>query len=106
MNVANELRNGFTNELCIDKWRKVILNGKVSNDEAEYMDAAYTPDTGYIYDDDVEVVFKIEIKKVKREVVFNGMICSSLLYEHSLLQQPSIFEVLQRGERMCVRRVV
>ena len=106
MNVVNELGNGFTNELCIDKWRELNPKGKVSIDEAEYMDAAYTPDTGYIYDDDVEVAFKIEIKKVKRKVVFNGMICSSVLYEHSPLQQPSIFEALQHGERVCVGKVV
>ena len=57
MNVAKELGNGFTNVQCSRKYTYLIKQGKVSIDEAEYMDAAYTPDTGYIYDDDVEVAF-------------------------------------------------
>jgi hypothetical protein len=66
VNVAKELGNGFTNVQCRDKWRKLLLKGKVSIDEAEYMDAAYTPDPGYVYDDDVEVAFKNKIKILPR----------------------------------------
>jgi hypothetical protein len=45
----------------------LIKQGKVSIDEAEYMDANYTPDTGYNYDDDVEVAFKNKIKMLPRK---------------------------------------
>ncbi len=67
MNVAKELGNGFTNVQCRNKFTYLIKQGKVSIDEAEYMDAANTPDTGYIYDDDVEVAFKNQFKKVIRK---------------------------------------
>ena len=67
VNVAKELGNGFTNVQCKTKWRNLLLKGKVSIDEAEYMDAAYTPDPGYIYDDDVEVAFKNKIKRLQRK---------------------------------------
>ena len=63
MNVAKELGNGFTN---VKKWANLLLKGKVSIDEAEYMDAANTPDPGYVYDDDVEVAFKNKIKILPR----------------------------------------
>jgi len=66
VNVAKELGNGFTNVQCKSKWRKLLLKGKVSIDEAEYMDANYTPDTGYNYDDDIEVAFKNKIKRLPR----------------------------------------
>ncbi len=66
MNVAKELGNGFTNVQCSHKWGKLLLKGKVSIDEAEYMDAANTPDPGYVYDDDVEVAFKNKIKILTR----------------------------------------
>jgi len=64
MNVAKELGNGFTNVQCRHKYANLIKQGKVSIDEAEYMDAAYTPDKGYNYDDDVEVAFKNKIKRL------------------------------------------
>ncbi len=67
MNVAKELGNGFTNVQCRHKYAYLIKQGKVNIDEAEYMDAAYTPDTGYNYDDDVEVAFKNKIKKLPRK---------------------------------------
>ena len=38
-----------------------------SINEADYMDAAYTPDPGYVYDDDVEVAFKNKIKRLPRK---------------------------------------
>jgi hypothetical protein len=66
VNVSKELGNGFTNVQCKDKCRNLKSKGKVSIDEAEYMDAAYTPDTGYNYDDDVEVAFKNKIKILPR----------------------------------------
>jgi len=66
VNVAKELGNGFTNVQCSRKYTYLIKQGKVSIDEAEYMDAAYTPDTGYNYDDDVEVAFKNKIKILPR----------------------------------------
>ena len=66
MNVAKELGNGFTNVQCSRKYSYLIKQGKVSIDEAEYMDAAYTPDPGYVYDDDVEVAFKNKIKILPR----------------------------------------
>jgi len=66
VNVAKDLGNGFTNVQCRKKWENLLLKGKVSIDEAEYMDAAYTPDTGYNYDDDVEVAFKNKIKILPR----------------------------------------
>ena len=64
MNVAKELGNGFTNVQCRKKWANLLLKGKVSIDEAEYMDTNYTPDTGYNYDDDVEVAFNNRSKKI------------------------------------------
>ena len=64
MNVAKELGNGFTNVQCGNKYAYLIKQGKVSIDEAEYMDANYTPDTGYNYDDDVEVAFNNRSKKI------------------------------------------
>ena len=67
MNVAKELGNGLTNVQCNSKWRNLLLKGKVSIDEAEYMDAANTPDPGYVYDDDVEVAFKNKIKRIPRK---------------------------------------
>jgi len=67
VNVAKELGNGFTNVQCKNKYAILIKQGKVSIDEAEYMDTANTPDTGYVYDDDVEVAFKNKIKKVTRK---------------------------------------
>ena len=67
MNVAKELGNGFTNEQCRKKYANLIKQGNVSIDEAEYMDAANTPDPGYIYDDDVEVAFKNKIKRLPRK---------------------------------------
>ena len=67
MNVAKELGNGFTNVQCIGKYANLIKQGKVSIDEAEYMDAANTPDPGYVYDDDVEVAFKNKIKMLPRK---------------------------------------
>jgi hypothetical protein len=66
VNVAKELGNGFTNVQCRKKWENLLLKGKVSIDEAEYMDAANTPDPGYVYDDDVEVAFKNKIKILPR----------------------------------------
>ena len=66
MNVAKELGNGLTNVQCSRKYTYLIKQGKVSIDEAEYMDAANTPDTGYNYDDDVEVAFKNKIKMLPR----------------------------------------
>jgi hypothetical protein len=67
VNVADELGNGLTNLQCRGKWSYIKSLGKVSIDEAEYMDTAYTPDPGYIYDDDVEVAFKNKMKKVTRK---------------------------------------
>jgi hypothetical protein len=67
VNVADELGNGLTNKQCKDKWIYLKSKGKVSIDEAEYMDAAHTPDPGYIYDDDVEVAFKNKMKILSRK---------------------------------------
>jgi hypothetical protein len=56
----------------------LIKQGKISIDEAEYMDAAYTPDTGYVYDDDVEVAFNNRPKKIvtrKSTVWSPEMVC-------------------------------
>ena len=64
MNVAKALGNGFTNVQCRNKYANLIKQGKVSIDEAEYMDAANTPDTGYNYDGDVEVAFNNRSKKI------------------------------------------
>ena len=67
MNVAKELGNGLTRVQCRNKYAYLIKQGKVSIDEAEYMDTAYTPDPGYVYDDDVEVAFKNKIKMLPRK---------------------------------------
>ena len=55
--------NGLTNRQCEDKWRKLNAKGKVSIDEAEIMDAAFTPDPSYVYDDDVVKAFNNRPKK-------------------------------------------
>ena len=60
MNVAKELGNGFTRVQCRGKYANLIKQGKV-------MDAFYTPDPGYVYDDDVEVAFKNKIKRLQRK---------------------------------------
>ena len=64
MNVASEMGNGLTNKQCINKYENLIKQGKVSIDEAEYMDAAYTPDPSYVYDDDVVKAFNNRPKKM------------------------------------------
>ena len=43
------------------------MQGKFSIHEADYMDAANTPDPGYVYDDDIKVAFNNQIKKLTRK---------------------------------------
>ena len=64
MNVASEMGNGLTNRQCMNKYFRLIKLGKVSIDEAEYMDAANTPDPSYVYDDDVVKAFINRPKKM------------------------------------------
>ncbi len=63
MNVASEMGNGLTNVQCINKYFKLIKQGKVSIDKAKIVDAANTPDPSYVYDDDVVKAFNNRQKK-------------------------------------------
>ena len=76
MNVASELGNGLTNVQCINKWRKLNAKGKVSIDEAEYMDAANTPDPSYVYDDDVVKAFN---NRPKKKVIRKSSVWSTIM---------------------------
>ena len=53
--------------MIIWKHDYLIMQGKFSIHEADYMDAANTPDPGYVYDDDIKVAFNNQIKKVTRK---------------------------------------
>jgi len=63
MNVATELGHGMTNLQCSGRWRNLILQGKVINDEAVNMTSWYTPNISYDYTDDVEKAFNYQYKK-------------------------------------------
>ena len=76
MNVASEMGNGLSNKQCVDKWRHLNAKGKVSIDEAEYMDAAYTPDPSYVYDDDVVKAFS---NRQKKKVTRKSRVWSTLM---------------------------
>jgi hypothetical protein len=55
------------NVQCRSRYNHLIRQGKVSIDEAEYLAAANTSDPGYVYDDEIEVAFKNQIKILSRK---------------------------------------
>ena len=85
------LGNGLTNVQCRSRYNHLIKQGKVSIDEAEYMAAANTSDPGYVYDDEIEVAFKNQIKILPRKsrvwspemVCFVYHCCMSILHSSS-----------------------
>ena len=68
--------NGLTNEQCRRKYDYLIELGKVSIDEAEYMDAANTPDPSYVYDDDVVKAFN---NRPKKKVIRKSSVWSTIM---------------------------
>ena len=76
MNVASEMGNGLTNKQCRIKYDYLIKLGKVSIDKAEIMDAANTPDPGYVYDDDVVKAFN---NRPKKKVKRKSTVCSTIM---------------------------
>ena len=63
MNVASIVGHGMTNKQCINRWRNLILQGKVIIDEAKLTTSWYTPDPDYDYTDDVMQAFKVQRKQ-------------------------------------------
>jgi len=63
MNVASKVGHGMTNKQCINRWRNLILQGKVIIDEAKLTTSWYTPDPDYDYTDDVMQAFKVQRKQ-------------------------------------------
>ena len=54
----------MTNTQCYSRWRNLILQRKVSIDEAKLTTSWYTPDPDYDYTDDVMQAFKVQRKKI------------------------------------------
>ena len=67
MNVSTELGHGMTNKQCSNRWRKLILQGKVIINEAKVTTSWYTPDPDYDYTDVVMEAFKVQRKKTIRK---------------------------------------
>ncbi len=61
--MATELDSGMSNVQCHHRWDNLILQGKVSIDEAVYMSTWYTPNWSYDYNDDVEMAYNNQNKK-------------------------------------------
>ena len=70
-NVSNKVGHGMTNEQCYGRWRNLILQGKVSIDEAVYMTTWYTPNLSYDYTDDVEKAYNYQRKKGSKRIVWS-----------------------------------
>jgi len=66
-NVASKLGHGMTNDQCRSRWHNLILQRKVSIDEAKLATSWYTPDPDYDYTDYVMEAFKVQRKKTSRK---------------------------------------
>ena len=65
--MATEVGSVMTNIQCRCRWENLILQGKVSIDEAVYMSTWYTPNLSYDYNDDVEMAYSNQRKKASGE---------------------------------------
>ena len=68
-NVSTKLGHGMTNEQCSGRWHNLILQRKVSIDEAKLTTSWYTPNLSYDYTDDVEKAFNNQYKKGSGESI-------------------------------------